>query len=168
MSDLNNLHNSENLPDGADETAVGRGKSESSPPVLIDAARIRRRLYVKGLLEGKTKAQAARDAGFAESTAYNAKQKIDNHPEVQAEFKGLLEQVGITDELLAELVLDGLGATETKLFAHEGVVIDHRELIAWGERRAMLELAIKLKGLKPAEQINHHVTLEQIVGGRDE
>jgi hypothetical protein len=44
------------------------------------------------------------------------------------------------------VISDGLEATETKFFQHEGRVTDSKELINWSERRAYAELAAEYGG----------------------
>lgn len=59
---------------------------------------------------------------------------------------------GITPEFLIDRALKELGAMETKFFAHEGVVKDERDVVAWGVRqKARMDLQ-KALGLYPVEQ----------------
>ena len=50
-----------------------------------------------------------------------------------------LEQIG-------QRVAEGLDAMETKFFHFEGRLTDQRHVIAWGKRRAYIELAAKYAG----------------------
>lgn len=49
-------------------------------------------------------------------------------------------------ERIAKVLMEGIGATETKFFAHEGKVEDSREVVAWSERRQYAELAAEYGG----------------------
>jgi len=93
--------------------------------------------------------------------AKNAKQKIDEKPGVQKLFAELLEDAGVTNPLLARRVREGLEATVVQRatgYARREVFID------FSERREMLELVLKLKGLL-VEKHEHsgRLTLEQLL-----
>ncbi len=76
--------------------------------------------------------------------ADNANQKIDKKPAVQALFREVLEKAGVTDELLAKRIYQGLHATAVS----KSTANAKREvLIDFGERREMVELAGKIKGV---------------------
>lgn len=107
----------------------------------------RQRKYVAGAMSGKTPRQAALDAGYSPSVAQTASKTINKTPAVRALFILALEKAGITDEMLAQRLHDGLNATETKLAQKDGVFQDSRELIAFPERRATVELVARLRGL---------------------
>lgn len=111
----------------------------------------RQRKYVKGVLAGKSGAQAAREAGYAEGTAHRATVQIEGKPAVQALFRDLLERAGVTDELLAQRLREGLDAKETKFFQHDGKVTAKRNLVAFSERRATVELICKIKQHVPKD-----------------
>lgn len=55
---------------------------------------------------------------------------------------------------LAEKLEQGLDATQTKLFAHEGQIVDERELVDYGARHAYLSLATRLAGADPTNKID--------------
>ena len=76
--------------------------------------------------------------------ADNAKQKIEKKPSVQKLFLQLLEEAGVTDALLAKRVFQGVSATavvRTTQYAKREVLVDFKE------RREMVELAGRIKGL---------------------
>ena len=104
----------------------------------------RKRKYVKGIVEGKTKKQAALDAGYAESTAEKAKTHIET-PDVRIAFAVLIREA-VPAELLAKKIQEGLEAIETKFFQKDGEVVDSRDVIAWSERRQYAELAAEYGG----------------------
>ena len=100
----------------------------------------------KGLLEGKTQKQAALDAGYSvkdpDGSAYQALQIIkDKAPDLFARH-GLDD-----DSFIEKYLLPALNAQETKFFAHEGVVKDQRDVIAWGPRTNTNALVARMKGL---------------------
>jgi len=87
----------------------------------------------------------------------------------------LLEKVGVSNELLACRIRERLDAMETKFFvrrwpqtgaAREGETaaeLIRRDVVAFAERRAMVELVIRLKGLEPAQKQEHQHSLEMLL-----
>ena len=98
----------------------------------------KKQAYIDGRLEGKSKRQAALSAGYSTSMADHAAQKIET-PDVKEAFAALIRSTISADEV-AQTLRAGLQATESKFFAEKGVVQDHRDVIAWGERRLYAEL----------------------------
>jgi phage terminase small subunit len=150
-----------------DKSGARRKASKPSPASGASPARpsapsphAKQRKYVAGLVAGKSKKQAALEAGYAPSTAENAKQKIDRRPGVQELFQDLLEDAGVTDKLLAQRIREGLNAT---IVSKETAHALREVLIDFAERREMVELAIKMKGLMPADELHHKVTLEDLL-----
>ena len=112
----------------------GRKRSDSSR--AREGSR-RQCQYVQGIFAGKTKRQAALDAGYSRATADNARQKIESSPAVRVLFKEILERAGITDAVLAQRIGQGLDAT---------IVVRGEHVVDFGERRRMVELACRLLG----------------------
>ena len=110
----------------------------------------RKAAYVRGRLDGKSKKQAALDAGYSETMAEHASDKIETK-DVREAFAVLIRAI-IPPEKIVQAIAEGISATETKFFSHEGVVQDQREVPAWGERRQYLEIAAEYGGYyKPAK-----------------
>ena len=72
-------------------------------------ASVRQRKYVEGVVAGKPRSRAARDAGYSKRTAEKPG-RIDDKPAVEALFKELMEEAGITDRKLALKINQGLDA----------------------------------------------------------
>jgi len=104
----------------------------------------RKRKYIKGVAAGKTKRQAAIDAGYSEATAENAKAVIET-PDVRAEFQRLIREA-IPSGKIVQRLAEGVDAMETRFFQNKGAVVETRDVIAWSERRAYLELATEYGG----------------------
>jgi hypothetical protein len=98
----------------------------------------RQRKYIEGLAQGMSRQEAKRFAQYAETTRGC---RIENSS-VKAAFARLMRQAAPAQKIV-KIIADGLDATETKFFAHEGKVTDQCEVIAWGKRRAYVELAVK-------------------------
>ncbi len=97
-----------------------------------------------GIAQLKTPVQAARDAGYSESTARSA-YRILQGANVRREFQSLLRRHVDLDKL-GYRIAQGLDAVETKLFTYKGVITDSRELINWDARLAYIEIAAKYTG----------------------
>ena len=116
---------------------------------------LKQRQFMDGKLQGKSSAAAARAAGYAESVARKADEIIGGSPHVQAAMTEVLHEAGITDELLAERIWQGLNATMVSKktgYAKREVLVDFKE------RREMVELVCKLKG---------HLVQKHEIGGPD-
>lgn len=103
------------------------------------------RSLVKFLAKGMSLTDAALKAGYSPECAgqsgYQALKAI------RRKMPALLDSKGLTDEALIEKYLKpALEAKETKFFAHEGIVKDERELIAWSPRLTALDMAFNLRG----------------------
>lgn len=107
---------------------------------------VRKRKLVKGIVAGIQPTQAARAAGYAESTATHGITKLMAGAPFRAALGQSLRRAGITDKRLWAGLDKGLDAMETRYFADKGVVTDTRDVIAWGPRHQHLETALRLKG----------------------
>jgi phage terminase small subunit len=136
---------------------------------------LRRRKYVEGRARGKTKTQAALEAGYAKSVARNAKDRIET-VDVHEAFARLIRE-GVPAEKLVQLLREGLDATETKFVAFRGRVRDVRRVVDFSKRRAYLELVVEYGGYhqkeKPVESsrgprhTSFHTVIEHIGSQRE-
>lgn len=72
--------------------------------------------------------------------------------------KSAMRTVGITEELIAQKIREGMDATETKIASFEGAITDKLELPDMGERRAYLDMALRLRGDYPKDEISVDLT----------
>jgi hypothetical protein len=94
----------------------------------------------------------------------NAGQKLDAKPAVQKLFHDLLAKAGATDELLAKRIAEGLTAFDTKFSTYMGEITDSQDVIAFSERREMVELVLKVKGyLVDKHEIDAGPTLAELL-----
>lgn len=70
---------------------------------------------VKGIVAGKTKRQAAIDAGYSPNTASEIAYETLNKPQLQALLHKELEKQGITLETVVKPVADGLKAEKVSI-----------------------------------------------------
>ena len=104
---------------------------------------LRQRQFIHEKLQGKSSAAAARTAEYSQSVARKADEIIGGSLHVQTAMAEILHAAGITDELLAERIWQGLNATivsKKTAYAAREVLIDFKE------RREMTELVLRFKG----------------------
>ena len=110
-------------------------------------ASIKERKLVQGVLQGKSVRQAAKEAGYAESTANVKSYGILKRPRVQSLLTDALERAGITPDRLAHVLAEGLQATKViKTQDGRKEVPDHRI------RLEAYEQATKAYGFVPKSQ----------------
>jgi hypothetical protein len=73
----------------------------------------RERIFVKGVVAGKSLIQAAKDAGYATSTAGKRSYLILQRPLVKSALTNALERVGVTLEHIVQPIADALKATRS-------------------------------------------------------
>jgi len=108
-----------------------------------DPKAAKRRRFVAGLVNGLSMRRAALNAGYTETMANHAGEKI--LPGARQEFTPALAKA-IPIAKLVQRIAQGLNANETKLAQLEGTYTDARTLVAWDERRRYAELVAKLLG----------------------
>jgi len=120
-------------------------------PTLTDLVP-KKRAYLRARMsnKGKSKRNAALEAGYSEATARIAGQAIET-PDVKAIMRDMI-QARIGHEKIVDRLAEGLDAEKTEFFTKDGVVTDTRNTIAWSERRAYLELAAEYGGYVMKEQ----------------
>ena len=72
----------------------------------------KQRKYLKGVVEGKTKKQAALDAGYAESTAITASQNIEPFGGLKSQIDIAFEEKGLSLGDLIDSLKEGLDAKQ--------------------------------------------------------
>ena len=107
---------------------------------------VRKRKLLKGVMAGIGPVQAAREAGYSETTATRGVTALMASAPFRAALGQSMRRAGITDKRLWAGIDAGLDAKETKFFAEKVTVTDSREIIAWGPRHQHLETALRLKG----------------------
>lgn len=117
---------------------------------------LRLKKYKQNRLKGMNQYNAARAAGYSETTARTKNHKLEKS--IKVDMIDLLDQVGLTDKALAEHIQEGLYES-VKPYGKDG-----DEGPDWAARHKYCETILKLKGKlveKPLiDQSNHeHVTL---------
>ena len=83
----------------------------------------RERRFVKGVVAGKSMTQAAKDAGYATSTAEKRSSLILQRPLVRSALTNALERVGVTLEDIVQPITDALKATKSYV-AQDGLMVE--------------------------------------------
>jgi hypothetical protein len=104
----------------------------------------KQRKYLEGRAQGMNKEQAKRFAQYADSTSTASIESSS----VKAAFARIVRR-SIPAHKLAQRIAEGVDATETIIFQKNGVVIETRNVIAWGERRKYAQLAAEYGGYAP-------------------
>ena len=74
--------------------------------VILETLSLRNQLYVRGLLRGKGRYAAARAAGYAETTARNARSKLET-ADVQKAFREVLKEVCPLELIVGRIAWEG-------------------------------------------------------------
>lgn len=115
--------------------------------------------YIRALSKGCTKQEAALQAGYSPTTAKNA-HSIET-PDVKAAFAEVMRKK-ISARRIAEKISKGMDAKETKFFADKGIVIDSREVEAWGEQRQFTDMAARYGGYyNPKSELEVTQTIDE-------
>jgi len=99
-----------------------------------------------------TLTKAGKKAGWPNNPAQNAHQALKSPSARELFRREMAKRPGLKHSALAEKLEQGLNAMTTKLFAHEGSIVDERELVDYGARHAYLALATRLADLDPASR----------------
>lgn len=115
---------------------------------------VRERKLIKGLCKGLSVAEAARQAGYANSTIEGRIYSKDmlGSVRIQRALKDMMDEMGISDEKLLNVIREGLEAHK--------VTTDGEKAPDFSARHKYLETALELKGHRktaeqPAQQDNN-------------
>ncbi|NIV37871.1 MAG: hypothetical protein GWN58_53200 [Anaerolineae bacterium] len=128
--------------------AKGQERRAQGKPVRVSATQMKQQRFVQAILDTDnpetfgSPANAALAAGYAASTG----KQLLNQPQVKSTLLAAMERTGITEKFLAQRLKEGLLATETKFFHHQGHVVEQREVIDYHGRVKFQEIAHRLRG----------------------
>lgn len=142
-------------------------KKEKKPRPLTD----REKNYVKYRTDGRPVGESSLRAGFA-STQYGTYLNSQEH--IQSAFHDAIEKVGLTDELLAKRLKEGVDATFPEKVSKDGIVLVAKGQADFFTRHKYIETTMKAKGSLKQEgtttkvqQINIMVSPEAAQGFLD-
>ncbi len=116
---------------------------------------LKQRKWLKAYLKSGNATEAARQAGYqAKSDTAFEQIGFQNVRKLQPHIARWIDEHELSETRLKELLIQGLTAKETKFFQHEGEVVTEREVVAWGPRRAFLDMALRVRGMYAAEKLD--------------
>jgi hypothetical protein len=128
----------------------------------LDGLNVRQRKYAKGIAEGKSKHQAALDAGYSPNTAKNATVNIEKRG-VEAPIAELIRQKGLGEDKILEVVIEALEnatriwTTKDEMFERPDYGVKHKYL------DTLLKLLDKYPATKKAVEHSGKVTINDIL-----
>lgn len=137
-----------------------RTRKNSEVEQALDKLNPRQRKYVELLADGETKMDAALRAGYAETTAENAKGAIET-PSVQEAFAALIRMT-IPAHLIAERLREGIDAQKTEFAKFEGKITDQVDCVDFEQRRKYAELAAEF-GMYHVSKVDVEGTLNLVL-----
>lgn len=122
----------------------------------------REQALFKGMLEGKTITEAARDAGYSPDYAAQAGSRAVQ--QIKAKAPDLFSRHGLdSDTFVEKCILPALRAQEVKVFRTEDKIIYSKPLVAWGPRVATNRLVAEMMGLVLKEQEDNRSQIRVVV-----
>lgn len=85
----------------------------------------RERKLVKGVLAGKSRTQAAREAGYSETTAWKSSAAILERPIVRSFLTEALKEAGLTPRTIIQPLVEALAAKART--SYQGALIEHEQ-----------------------------------------
>ena len=128
-------------------------KSKAAPEKaerLCDGLPLRQRVFVRKYLDGGNATQAYFEAGYRPrdaSVASAAASRLLRSVKVSKAISALLKAHDLTPEHAGLRLFEALHATKTVFFAHQGRVVNEREVVDWGTRAEALDMLHKILGL---------------------
>ena len=91
---------------------------------------------------------SAKHAGYKRSSISSYSQKgRDILNNLKSDFKDMMEEMGLTDRLLCQKVLEGLNAYKTIFASYEGKFLDQRDCVDFSARAKYTEQLARMKGV---------------------
>jgi hypothetical protein len=108
----------------------------------------RKQLWLSHFLDHSNKSTFLKKSGAAIAAGYSSPSSSGsaNYKYFKDKIAEWLDEVGLSETTLKIKLATLLDAKETKFFAHQGVVVDEREVEALGLQLKALDMAFKVKG----------------------
>ncbi len=121
----------------------------------------RAKIIIHEIINGATEAAALKAAGYSDSCVAYRKTEILHNPQIQKTFRDVLDSAGVTDDRIADKIASLMDARETKFFAHQGEIINEKQVDALSIQAEMVQFAAKLRGhvIDRSASLNVTVTL---------
>jgi hypothetical protein len=120
----------------------------------------KQRKFVKGIIAGKGKGEAAVAAGYSPNTASSIACNQLKNVQIRKAIESVWDKCGLTDDYIGNKVKDLTKATKVQYFAKDGVVCDERVTEDTAVQRSSIELAARLKGLLVDRSVSLNVSID--------
>ena len=98
---------------------------------------------MRARVEGKTKTDAKRIAGYSETSSPH---QIEQRNKSNGSVKDALIKIGLTEDVIAQKINEGLNATKKNYFSLDGIVTDERENPDYDARHKYTKTALEVRG----------------------
>lgn len=102
--------------------------------------------YVKAVIEGNSKEKAKLIAGYSAKTSTEIIERSPKLANLRAELLEKMEDVGVTSEILARKLKQGLSTKKKQFFSKDGIVTDERTTPDEDIRHKYLRAALEIRG----------------------
>ena len=99
--------------------------------------------YHAFIMEGKSKVEAARLAGYDEDTNSAV---IERSPSLRNALMIAMEARGLTTDYLADKLMKGTNSKKTQFYSYEGIVTDQREVEDNEIQHRYVKTALEIRG----------------------
>lgn len=120
----------------------------------------KQRKFVKGIIAGKGKGEAAVAAGYSPNTASSIACTNLKNVQIQKAITSVWDKAGLTDDYIGDKVKQLTQAKKISYFAKDGIVTDERVSDDTAVQRSSVELAARLKGLLIDRSLSLNVSID--------
>lgn len=112
---------------------------------------------LKSLTQGKMPTKRSVKTQIAEKCGVSVK-KVGAVTDRLVGLTKVMRSAGIDEELIVEKLKEGLSSEKVHLASYEGEFVDERRTADMGERRAYLDMVLRLRGDYPKEEVAVDIT----------
>ncbi len=132
-----------------------RIRNAKPKPVLLKTEKQRK--FVKGYSDPNSSTfqnatQSAVQAGYSPDSAASIGSQLLKNGQIQRSVTAALERKGIGDDFLADGLIDGMRAEETRYFSDKGIVTDERQVKDYHARAKFQDMTHRLRGDFPKDE----------------
>jgi hypothetical protein len=120
----------------------------------------KQRKFIKGIIAGQGKGEAAINAGYSPVSASAQASDLLKHPKVNAAIQSVWDKCGLSDQYIGNKVKALTEAKRVQFFAKDGIVTDERIIEDTAVQRSSIELAARLKGLLVDRSLSVNVSID--------
>lgn len=117
--------------------------------------------YLSARVQGKTKAEAKAIAGFSPNCSPT---QIEKSSHLKNSLRLALDQVGLTEDVIARKIKEGFSKTKMNFFTHQGKVISEKEVDDNETQVKYVRTALEIRGDLQEKNIEINMGLIAIPG----